>query len=160
MLLQCFYCFIVSVGFSITYNIRGWDILFGGLGSGISWGIYLFAHHKLGSEVLGYFLATILITYYSEVMARVRKKPSTMFLIPSIIPMVPGGAVFRAMSAWLNGSEELFLEKGRYALTVAGAIAMGILLGTTLHRLRRGTIRYVHELREQHKKSLIRNKLK
>lgn len=154
MLLECFYCFIVSVGFSIVFNIRGWDILFGGLGSGIGWGIYLLFFHQIGSEVIGYLLATIIITYYSEVMARFRKKPSTMFLIPSIIPMVPGGAVFRAMSAWLSGREELFLAKTRYALTVAGAIAMGIILGTTIHRLRGGIIRLSREIKQ--KKGLLK----
>jgi uncharacterized membrane protein YjjB (DUF3815 family) len=76
-------------------------------------------------------------------MAVYRKRPSTIFLIPSIIPFVPGGAVFRAMSAWLNGDQEGLLIQGRYAIMVAGAIAMGIILGVSFVRFQKSCMKIV-----------------
>lgn len=143
MILECFYCFAISVGFSITYNVRGRDVFYGGFGSGLGWGCYLLCYHRFGSIVGGYFFATIVTTLYSEYMAVHRRKPATLFLIPSIIPFVPGGYVFRAMSAWLNGEQDNLLQNGRYAITVAGAIALGIILGVTLARMHRNYRSYI-----------------
>lgn len=143
--LECFYCFIISVGFGIIFNVKGKDIFFGGIGSGLGWLFYLICYRIFGSIVGGYFLATVAATLYSEYMAVYRKKPSTIFLIPSIIPFVPGGGVFRAMSAWLNGEQEQLLVQGRYSITVAGAIAMGIILGVSVARLQRSWIRIFHQ---------------
>ena len=144
MLLECFYCFVISVGFCIVFNVRGREIFYGGLGSAIGWAFYLACYKRFASIVGGYFLATIVTTLYAEFMAIFRKKPATIFLIPSIIPFVPGGRVFRAMSAWLNGDQDSFLIQGRYAITVAGAIALGIIMGVTLARLQRNCVRIIH----------------
>ena len=139
--LECFYCFVISVGFCIIFNRKGRDIFYGGLGSALGWFLYLICYKRFASIVGGYFLATIATTLYSEYMAVHRKKPSTIFLIPSIIPFVPGGVVFRAMSAWLNGDQNTLLIQGRYSITIAGAIAMGIILGISTARLQRSCIK-------------------
>lgn len=136
---------MISVGFGIIFNVKGKDIYFGGIGSGLGWLLYLICYRRFGSIVGGYFLATVVTTLYSEYMAVHRKKPSTIFLIPSIIPFVPGGGVFRAMSAWLNGEQNELLVQGRYSITVAGAIAMGIILGISAARLQRSCIRIFHQ---------------
>ena len=144
MLLECFYCFVISVGFCISFNVRRWEIFYGGLGSAIGWAFYLACYERFASIVGGYFLATIVATLYVEFMAVFRKKPATIFLIPSIIPFVPGGRVFRAMSAWLNGDQDLFMIQGRYAITVAGAIALGIITGITIARLQKNCVKIIH----------------
>lgn len=139
--LECFYCFVISVGFCIIFNIKGRDIFYGGLGSALGWFLYLICYNRFGSIVGGYFLATIATTLYSEYMAVHRRKPATIFLIPSIIPFVPGGVVFRAMSAWLNGDQNMLLVQGRYAITIAGAIAMGIILGISTARAQKSCVK-------------------
>lgn len=148
MILECFYCFIISVCFSVIFNVRGRDVFYGGLGSGIGWAFYLACYRRFGSVVGSYFMATIVTTLYSEVLAIYRRKPATIFLIPSIIPFVPGGLVFRAMGAWLSGDQDTLLLQGRYAITVACSIAMGIIMGVTITRIHRNYMR------------LIRNKVK
>lgn len=144
MLLECFYCFVISVGFCISFNVRGREVFYGGLGSAIGWAFYLACNARFDSIVGGYFLATIVTTLYAEFMAVFRKKPATIFLIPSIIPFVPGGRVFRAMSAWLDGDQDAILVQSRYAITVAGAIALGIIMGITLARLQRNCMKMIH----------------
>lgn len=147
--LECFYCFVISVGFCVIFNVKGKDTFYGGIGSAFGWFLYLICYRRFGSIVGGYFLATVATTLYSEFMAVFRKKPSTIFLIPSIIPFVPGGGVFRAMAGWLNGDEETFLTQGRYSITVAGAIAMGIILGVSTARLQKNSAKIFRSRMEQ-----------
>lgn len=144
-ILECFYCFVICAGFSIIFNVQGKDIFYGGAGSAIGWLLYLICYYEFGSIVGGYFLATIATTLYSEYMAVYRKRPATIFLIPSIIPFVPGGAVFRAMSAWLNGDSSGLMGQGRTALMVAGAIAMGIILGVSMARFQKSCLKMIRE---------------
>lgn len=144
-ILECFYCFVISVGFCIIFDVQGKEIFYGGAGSALGWFFYLICYRGFGSIVGGYFLATIVTTFYSEYMAVHRKKPSTIFLIPSIIPFVPGGGVFRAMSAWLNGDQDELLIQGRYSIMVAGAIAIGIIIGVSFVRLQKSCVRILRE---------------
>lgn len=129
------------MGFCVAFNVRGREIFYGGLGSAIGWAFYLACYQRFETIVGGYFLATIVTTLYAESMAVFRKKPATIFLIPSIIPFVPGGRVFRAMSAWLNGDQDSFLIQVRYAITVAAAIALGIIMGVTIARLQKSCVK-------------------
>ncbi len=137
MFLQCLYIFGTSVGFCIIFNIRGKNILIGSLGSVIGWMIYLLFSGLGENDVFQYFLAAFFITIYSEIMATLRKAPSIIFLTPSIIPLVPGEAAFRTMMAWLDNDNAEILKQGNYALIVSGAIAMGIILGLTIIRLKK-----------------------
>ena len=137
MILQCLYIFGTSVGFCIIFNIRGKNVLIGSLGSVLGWIIYLMFSGLGATDVIQYFLAAFFITIYSEIMAILRKAPATIFLTPSIMPLVPGVAAFRTMMAWLDSDNLEILIQGNYALMVSGAIAMGIILGLTLVKITR-----------------------
>lgn len=142
-MIKCFYCIMISAGFGVIYQMRGMDVFWGALGSGIGWAVYLLFMKLVDSMVISYCFATIVATIYAEMMAVSCRKPSTIFLIPSIIPFVPGGIVFRSMSAWLDGRQNDFLTQGRYAITVAASLAMGIIMGISIMRLRRNIKSYL-----------------
>ena len=44
----------------------------------------------------------ILITIYSEIWARILKTPATTVLMPTVIPLIPGGSLYYAMDAALR----------------------------------------------------------
>ena len=48
-------------------------------------------------EFLCYIIATATLTIFTEVLARVYKCPVTVFLVPGIVPMVPGGLLYRTL---------------------------------------------------------------
>ena len=146
MILECFYAFMATFGFCMVLHVRGSNILFASLGGSLGWAVYFIS--KENSEVLAYFLAALVVTLYSEVMAVIRKTLSTTFLIPGIITLVPGGAVYRAMAAWLN-SNSVSVDLATYAINVAGAMAIGILLGTVLGRMQKAARRNFRRNREK-----------
>lgn len=124
--------FFGSLGFALLYNTRGRRILIPAVGGAISWGIYLLFLQFYNNEYLGFFFVAILITIYAEIWARILKTPATTVLMPTVIPFIPGGALYYAMNAALKMDMITFMEKARSALGLAAALAAGIMLVTSL----------------------------
>ena len=135
ILLDSFCSGVACVGFAIVFNIRRPShIFFSCLGSMLGWAVYLLAK-PLGNDLLAYFLSTIAISVYSEIMARVFRCPVTTFLLISLFPLVPGGGIYYTMEHCINGDTSAFIETGLHTLGIAGSLAVGILLVSSITRL-------------------------
>ena len=73
-------------------------------------------------------MATLVCVVYSTVMARVLKTPSIVFITASIIPLVPGGALFYTMSNLILGNSATAKVYGLNTLQIALGIAGGIVV--------------------------------
>lgn len=91
-----------TLGFNILFNIRGKKLVLATLGGLISWAVFLALEPVFPSEAVRYFLSAAVITVYGELLARLEKTPTTTFLVPSIIPLIPGGALYYTMNYALN----------------------------------------------------------
>jgi uncharacterized membrane protein YjjB (DUF3815 family) len=80
-------------------------------------------------------MASIIIGIYSEVMARINKAPVTVYVICSLIPLVPGGGMYYTMFESITGSLDKALKLGVETLSSAGALATGVLLTSSISRL-------------------------
>jgi uncharacterized membrane protein YjjB (DUF3815 family) len=121
-----------SFGYALFFNVRGRDILWASLGGLISWGIYLSSRLIVSSDPLCYFISAFLLTVYAEIMARLRKSPTTVFLVAGTIPLIPGAGLYRTMSAAIAGQFDTAIQDGKTTLLLAAAISSGILLCTVL----------------------------
>ncbi|MCB2292303.1 threonine/serine exporter family protein [Clostridium algoriphilum] len=126
MILNSIYAFFSSLGFGILFNIRGKLLIIASLGGGLAWLTYLIAGRLQPSIVFSLFLAAMMGSIYSEIMARIYKNPVTMFIICAIIPLVPGGGMYYASLEAVKGNFNVALSKGAETLFSAGAIAVGI----------------------------------
>lgn len=134
-LLPCIYAGLSSTGFCLIFNVRKVShLFFASVGGAIGWAAYLVTIGQ-GSDLISYFLATIAISIYAEIMARCFKAPATIFLLAALMPMVPGGGIFYTMEHCINGDTAAFLETGLHTLAIAGSLAMGILVVSALARL-------------------------
>lgn len=124
-----------TLGFNILFNIRGKKLVFATLGGLISWSVFLLLEPVFPGEAMRYFLSAAVITVYGEVLARVEKTPTTTFLVPSIIPLIPGGALYYTMNYALNKQWSEFAHQAFYTLQLALSLAVGIIAVTTLVRL-------------------------
>ena len=124
-----------TLGFNLTFHLTGKKLLFATLGSLISWAVFLALEPILPGEAMRYFLATATITAYGEVLARIMKTPTTTFLVPSIIPLIPGRALYYTMNYALNKQWSLFAQQAFYTLQLALSLAVGIIAVTTVTRL-------------------------
>ena len=68
-------------------------------------------------------------------MARLRRKPATGYLLVALFPLVPGGGIYYTMEYCIAGNTDLFLETGLHTLGVAGVLALGVLLVSSVVRM-------------------------
>lgn len=126
---------IGSVGFAILFNVRGKRLILFFLGGALAWGVYLLCTLNGGSMFLGLLLASMSAAFISEVLARIVHAPVLILLVPMLIPLIPGGDLYRTMDAMVRGEQALFLANGTIAITAAGAISLGIICMTAVSRI-------------------------
>jgi len=134
LLFPCFCAVMACVAFCLILNRRGVLMLVSSLGGGVGWAVCLLCAFT-GSDVVQYFAGAMAVALYAEVMARVFKAPATGFLVVGILPFVPGGGIYYTMEYCLSGDTQLFLSTGIHTFGVAGAVAVGLLLASSLVRL-------------------------
>lgn len=134
-LIQIFTGYLGSLGFAVLFNIRGRKLFIASLGGLISWAVFLLLEGWFPSEALRYFFSAAAITVYAEVFARIEKTPTTTFLVPAVIPLVPGGSLYYTMNYALNKQWSLFAQKAFYTVQLALSLAVGIIAITTLTRM-------------------------
>lgn len=154
MILEVIYAFISTLGFGILFNVRNNNLIFSAIGGALGWFFYSLLLKYNQSAMTAIFIASIVISIYSEIMSRVLKNPVTLFLICALIPLVPGSGMYYTIYEAVQGDIMSSLNKGIEALSLAGAIAVGIILVSSLSRL----IQKVRSLRNE-KRRLKTNQL-
>lgn len=132
MLKNILFAIIAAVSFGIMFNIRGTNLIFAGLNAGLGFFFYtIITAHGYDSHI-GMLTASISMSICAEILARSRKTPASVFLVPSLIPVVPGGALFQFALNLLEGNNDLALSYGIQTMLEAGALAIGIILASSL----------------------------
>ena len=125
--LQVCMSFLGALGFSVLFNVRGLKLFLAALGGAMSWSIFLLMEPLGSSEPLRDFVSAFAIAVYAEIFARVLKTPATTFLIPSLIPHIPGGSLYHTMRYGLDRQWSACLSQAFYTLKLAMALALGII---------------------------------
>lgn len=135
ILLECVTTVVACMGFNIIFNIHGKGGILCALGGGISWAVFRITQLMDINLISAYLIAALFAATYAEVMARVRKFPAISYLVVSIIPLLPGAGVYRTTACLLIGDINGFSRNGIETISIAGSIAVGILIVSTLARL-------------------------
>jgi uncharacterized membrane protein YjjB (DUF3815 family) len=134
MIIQVISAFIATAAFSVLFYLPRKYILLAGATGGIGWLIYLLMMNYLNQKSYATLCATLVVALLSHILARVNKTPVTMFLIPGIIPLVPGAGMYYIVhSIFYNNIDDAvhyFFE----TFLLAGAIALGIFIVDTVFR--------------------------
>lgn len=117
---------IGTAGYCLNVNIKRNKIVYGCIGGVLSTFLYCVCAEAGLSLLLQNLIPAAAVTFYAEVLARVVKAPATVFLIPSIIPLVPGGKLYYTMRAIAAGDDASTLAME--TLVIALGIAVGIVV--------------------------------
>lgn len=132
LLLSFLWGFGASFSYALIFNsdYKGlvWTPFVGALG----WGLYTFVSYSAGMQTFAYFAASFAVSALAEFYAVVLKRPATVFLIPGLIPLVPGGGMFQTMRAFVSGDMETASNIGFTTLSAAGAIVFGLAIASSL----------------------------
>ena len=123
-----------SIGFAFLFNIRGRHLIFAAVGGFMSWSIFLLLGAFIQDEALRYLIVSAIITVYSEILARKLKAPACIFCIISLIPLVPGGALYYSAQYALSAESALFISKAIYTLKLTIGLSLGIVIVTVFFR--------------------------
>ena len=134
-ILQVLAATVGALGFGLLFQIHGRRLLVVALGGGFGWLLYLSLYWLVKDEVVSYFVVALTISLYAEIMARVLKSPSTIFIAPSLIPLVPGASLYYTMSHAFDGNFTQFAERGLKTLSLAAALAVGVILSAIIMKL-------------------------
>lgn len=135
-ILACILAFVGCYGFCFPFNVRGTlGTFLCCLGGSLGWAVYLLVQHLGGSIYVATLAASVVISIYSEIMARIRKCPTTAYLVVSYFPLVPGFTIYQAMDYGIRGDIQMFLETFIKTFGIAGCIALGTLAVSTFLRI-------------------------
>jgi uncharacterized membrane protein YjjB (DUF3815 family) len=122
-------CISGTFGFCAVLNVPKNKIIPICIGATISATIFevLYNVADMGT-VISTTTATLAIGIYSEAMARILKTPATVILLPSTIPLLPGGTLYYAMSYLVAGAYEDFLYYAKETIYTGFSIAIGSII--------------------------------
>lgn len=129
-LVPCLGAFVAGIGFSFIYNIHGKNIVISALCGTFAYAAYLVFGLFTVSTFAPYFVAGVFIGIYSEVAAYIFHTPVTVYLMPGIVPLVPGFTIYKTMEAALHGDITGFGRGVVDTLKIAGAISLGMILAS------------------------------
>jgi len=134
-LTQCLAAGIGSLGFSLIFNIHGPGIILCVFGGAISWAVYCLSAALGCGEIMCYFLSALAAALYAEIMARIRKYPAFSYLVIALFPLIPGSGIYYTTNHLVLGNMSGFADRGAQTIAIAGSIAVGILMVSSLVRL-------------------------
>ncbi|SHH14806.1 threonine/serine exporter family protein [Clostridium grantii] len=129
------FAFVSTLSFGILFNVKGNKVIAASIGGGLGWIVYILLYDMNISKIVSIFIATIVISVYSEIIARVMKQPVTMFAISAIIPLVPGSGMYYTMYEVIQGNNEKASLLGMETFVIACSIASGITLVSSITKL-------------------------
>lgn len=136
MLVSMISAFFATAGFAIMFNIRGKKIIYAALGGAVGACVNYYCLHTLHfNNFMALFYASVGLSLYSEYMARKTHTPVTVFAVCALICFVPGGTMYYTMLAIVNQNTFEALGLLVETLASAGALALGIILVSTLTKL-------------------------
>ena len=135
MLIEVLASFFGTLGFGYLFNIRGKKLLLSAVGGMAAWALFLALGFWIENEVLRYFLVSVCSTVYAEILARCLKTPATTFCIITLIPLVPGGALYYTTTSALSGDWVSFMPRLVNTVQLAVALSLGIVMVTAACKL-------------------------
>jgi uncharacterized membrane protein YjjB (DUF3815 family) len=127
--------FVLGVAVGILYRIPRSLLFYGGLNAALAWLVTVLLGEAGMNAVAANFFGSVALGAAAEALARLLRKPATIFVIPGFIPLVPGREAYTTMRWLVEGQYGDAMAMGMQTLLTAGAIAFGIFVSITVYRL-------------------------
>lgn len=119
-----------SFGFSFLFHVDLKYIPWGVLGGALNWAAYLAVFEVTDGVFASALAGAVVATLYAELLAYIFRTPATVFLLPSLIPLVPGGSLYYTMSNLLVKNYEVAAAKGIQTVEVMLGTSLGVVMAS------------------------------
>ena len=123
---------IATLGFAILFRLKPSHWAFAVLDGLLACVCYFAFTELFGGNFLPNLLAAFVASVFADFFARICKAPSTVFILPGCIALVPGGTLYYAMSNLLSENRDIAVEYFLTTLTVGIGIGGGIIAASLL----------------------------
>ncbi len=130
--------FAASVFFAVVFHVPPHDLVRAGMGGVISRIALLLLTPVIPYRVIYMALAALTASLYAEFLATRRRDPSTYFLYPSIIPLIPGDLFYYSVRGFITGDQAMLLTHGSACLLALAGMSVGFVVSSIIaHYVRR-----------------------
>ena len=143
LFIEFLFAFLGTLGFALIFNVPLRHIPIASLIGGAGWVVYHIAVSMGSGVAIACFLGACTVGLTSDIASRLLKEAATIFVIPGVLPLVPGAGTYYTMLAIIQGNLDQAAAKGIETLAMAGAIALGLLLMGTIIQIIRGIARRI-----------------
>lgn len=122
-----------SLTYSIINDCPKKELPYAAITGFVVWVFYLIAFYISDSILVANFCSTFLVTVFCKILTLYRRQPLTLYLVPAIIPLVPGKTIFDTLFALVSGDFKLAQENAFLTFSIACCITLGISMSNIIN---------------------------
>lgn len=128
MIYEMIMAFIATFMLAVIFNVNRRELVFCGIAGAAAEGVYQAVSYFSDGIPLPAIISAAAVTAMARSLANLRKSPVTVYLVPGIIPLVPGAGMYNTVFSMISADYAEALEIGIDTMKCASAIAIGIVL--------------------------------
>lgn len=132
---QFVFAFFSTLGFCFLFHVPAKHLPLCSINGACGWTLYAYLSSTGNSNIMSCFLGACLVALLAEFFSRAGKDAATLFIIPGILPLVPGASMYNTMQCVLQSDLNGALTLGTQTLFMAGGIALALLIVASLTRI-------------------------
>ncbi|TCS80147.1 threonine/serine exporter family protein [Tepidibacillus fermentans] len=130
--------FFSTIAFGIIFNVPKKALISGGIIGMFGWVLYSILSVNYGYDIMAATLiSTLFVAIISQLLARIKKMPVTVFSIAGIIPLVPGGPAYETMRNFVENEYSIAIKLATKTLLISGAIAFGLIISGVISQTKK-----------------------
>lgn len=129
MIVQVIAAVIGTMAFALLFGVPRKYYMSCGFVGGLGWFLYLMMTEWLEfTATEATFVATVVVVLMSRFMAVKERCPATIFSVPGIFPLIPGGGVYWTAHYIVLNQYDMAIDSGAAAIKAAFALVLGIII--------------------------------
>lgn len=135
-ILNLIFSYLAALFFGVIFDVHKRLYHTTGIVGACGWIVYTIFYDTLEFHTIySNFFGGLALGLLSHVMARYKKEPVILFMVPGIIPLVPGGLAFDATKNLILIQFSKAINTMLEVTLIAGAIALGLLFADQISKL-------------------------
>lgn len=127
---EALFCFFAALFFAILMKTPRKAMALCAVIATAGYMVFSLSRGLLHSADMGYFAGTLVMALLGETAARLLKMPSTVFISPAVIPLVPGVGLYQTMLFMAQGQLQPGLQTGAQTMLALAEMAMAIAISS------------------------------
>ena len=132
--------FAASFGFGLVFRITGKDLFLAALGGALTRRVLILLQTCISERFVYVMLSALFASAYGELLANLTHDPSTYYIYPSMIPLIPGDLFYYCITGAIRANATLFSQNALSCLLTLLGMSVGFVLSSTIAHYIRKTL--------------------